>query len=167
MDDTPIHVQQSFVGSDIEPSILEVPKLKNSLQALNILAANIRGIECYGRLNQIQILLVKYNVSVAVLTETETSHTVAETTNIEGFKAFCPPASVTGPPGKEVGVTMMISNDLTSVSKPRPDINCNDTIQTIWVELMNHNLLICDVYRRARSSAELEANEFTQLSNQN
>ena len=143
----------------------DVPNIK-SPQALNVLTANIRGIECYGRLDQIRILLVKHNVSVAVLTETETSHTVAETTNIEGFKAFCPPASVTGPSGKEVGVTMLISNELTSVSKPRPDINCNDTIQTVWVELMNHNILIGGVYRRARPSAELESDEFTQLSNQ-
>ena len=61
---------------------------------------------------------------------------------------------------------MMLSNSLMSVAKPRPDINCSDTVQTIWVELVHHNLLIGGVYRRARSSPELEKAEFTQLSNQ-
>ena len=87
----------------------------NSLQAvLNVLAVNICGIECYGRLDQIQILLVKHLVSVAVLTETETSHSIAESTNTEGFKAFCPPACVTRPLGGEVGVILMISNRMSS-----------------------------------------------------
>ena len=45
--------------------------------------------------------LLKYNVSIAVLTETETSHSFAESTNIEGFKSFCPPSCVTGPSGND------------------------------------------------------------------
>ena len=59
-----------------------------------------------------------------------------------------------------------MSNNLTSAAKPRPDINCNDSVQTIWVELTNHDLLIGRVYRRSRSCAELEQAEFTQMSNQ-
>ena len=60
----------------------------------------------------------------------------------------------------------MISNKLSSASKPRPDINGNDTVQTVWIELVNHDLLIGGVYRRARPSADLEKAEFVQLSNQ-
>ena len=134
--------------------------------SLRILAVNIRGIECYGRLEQIRILLIKHQASVAVLTETETSHSIAETTNIEGFKAFCPPTSVTGPLGKEVGVILMISDKLAAAAKPRPDINGDDSVQTIWIEIGIHNLIIGGIYRRARSSAELEKAEFVQLSNQ-
>ena len=103
---------------------------------------------------------------MAVLTETETSHSIAETTSIEGFKAFCPPNSVTGPPGKEVGVILMISNKLAASAKPRADINGNDTVQTIWIEISNHDLIIGGIYRRARPSADLETAEFAQLSNQ-
>ena len=55
---------------------------------LRVLAINICGIECYERLDQIGILLLKHLVSVAVLTVTETSLSIAETSNIEGFKAF-------------------------------------------------------------------------------
>ena len=133
---------------------------------LRILAVNVRGIECNGRLEQIRILLTKHLASVAVLSETETSHSTAETTNIEGFKAFCPPNSVIGPTGKEVGVILMISNKLAVSAKPRPDINGDDTIQTIWIEIGNHDLIIGGIYRRARSSADLEKEEFAQLSNQ-
>ena len=67
---------------------------------------NVRGLMCYGRLEQIRILLEKHSISVAVLSETETSYSIAERTNIDGFKAFCPPASVTGPPKKEVGLPL-------------------------------------------------------------
>ena len=133
---------------------------------LKVLAVNIRGIECSGRMDQIQILLEKYQISVAALTETEITHTLAQTTNIEGFKAICPPASVTGPYNKEVGVILLISNMVSSGCKPRPDINSKDSIQTVWVELINHDLIIGGVYRRARPSPELEKIEFAQLSNQ-
>ena len=98
---------------------------------LNVLAVNVQGIECYGRLDQVQILLVNNLVSVAVLTETETTHSIAESSNIEGFRAYCPPTCVIGPIGKEVGVMLMISNKLSSATKPRPDINGNDSIQTV------------------------------------
>ena len=127
---------------------------------------NIHGIEFFGKLEQIRTLLIKNPVSVAVLSETVTSHSIAHSTSIEDFKAFCPPASVTGPLKKEVCVILMVSNKLSSVTKPRNDINGSDTVQTVWVELANHNLIIGGVYRRSRPSAELEKAEFTQLSNQ-
>ena len=133
---------------------------------LNVLAVNVQGIECYGRLDQVQILLVNNLVSVAVLTETETTHSIAESSNIEGFRAYCPPTCVIGPIGKEVGVMLMISNKLSSATKPRPDINGNDSIQTVWIELLNFDLIIGGVYRRARPCADLEKEEFLQLSNQ-
>ena len=88
---------------------------ENHNNLLKVMEVNIQGIECSGRLEQIRILLLKNSVSNAVLTETETSHSIAETTNIEGYKAYCPPITVTGPRGKEVGVTMMISNSLIEV----------------------------------------------------
>ena len=67
---------------------------------------------CNGRLEQIRNVLVKHDISIAILSETETTHSIAETTNIEGFKAFCPPTSVTGPSGKEVGVLILVSNNV-------------------------------------------------------
>ena len=60
----------------------------------------------------------------------------------------------------------MISNKLAASAKPRPDINGDDTVQTIWIEIGNHDLIIGGIYRRARSSADLEKGEFAQLSNQ-
>ena len=36
----------------------------------------------------------------------------------------------------------------------------------MWIELVNHDLLIGGVYRRSRPSADLEKAEFIQLSNQ-
>ena len=144
----------------------DIPTMKNLEPISRILAVNVRGIECNGRLEQIRVLLTKHHASVAVLSETETSHSIAETTSIEGFKAFCPPNSVTGPPGKEVGVILMISDKLAASARPRPDINGDDSVQTIWMEIGIHNLIIGGIYRRARSSAELEKTEFIQLSNQ-
>ena len=86
---------------------------------------------------------------------------------MEGFRALCPPATVTGPPGKEVGVIMMISDDLASSSKQRPDINGSDSVQTVWTELTHLELLICGVYRRNRpSQPDLEQLEMEQLTNQ-
>ena len=61
---------------------------------------------------------------------------------------------------------LMISSKLSLATKPRHDINGNDSVQTVWVELMNHNLIIGGVYRRARPSPDLEKAEFAQLSNQ-
>ena len=60
----------------------------------------------------------------------------------------------------------MIPDKHSSSSKPRPDINGNDTVQTVWIELVQYNLLIGGVYRRARASPDLEKAEFAQLSNQ-
>ena len=42
----------------------------------------------------------------------------------------------------------------------------NDTVQTVWIELVQYNLLIGGVYCRARASPDLEKAEFVQLSNQ-
>ena len=134
---------------------------------LNILALNIRGIECHGKLEQTKDLLNKYHASVGILSETETTHKYAATTNIEGFRAFCPPETVKGPPGKEVGVIMLVSNKLASAAIKRPDINGKDSVQTVWTELRDCNLLVGGVYRRNRpSDPELEREEIDQLINQ-
>ena len=134
---------------------------------MKILALNVRGIECNGRTDQIQILLKKYQVSVAILSECETNHDYASTTHLEGYRAFCPPRSVSGPSGKECGVIMMVSTDLASSSILRPDINGKDTVNTVWTEVVSHNLLIGGVYRRNRpSQPEVEREELNQLSNQ-
>ena len=107
---------------DTKPASADI-NVQNDTNLLKVLSVNIRGIECSGRLDQIRHLLVKHSVSGAVLTETETTHEITETTNIDGFRSFCPPSCVTGPQGKEVGVTLMISDELSSSSKPRTDIN--------------------------------------------
>ena len=134
---------------------------------LNILTINVRGIECNGRIEQVRLLLVKCQISLAVLSETETLHSFAASANMDGFKALCHPLSVTGPCGKEAGVMIMISDELASVSKLRHDINGTDTVQTIWIELLNHDFIIGGIYRRARpSDPELEKAEFTQIHNQ-
>ena len=133
---------------------------------LNVLTINVCGIECNGRIEQIRLLLVKYEVSIAILSETETTHSFAATTNMEGFKAFVPPSCVTGPPGKEVGVIILISEALASSAKLRPDINDRDSVQTLWIELLNYKFIIGGVYRRHRKAdPELEKNECSQLNN--
>ena len=98
---------------------------------LNVLALNVRGIMCHGRSEQVRLLLIKHKISIAVLSETETTHAYSATTHMEGFRALCPPTTVTGPPGKEVGVIMMVSADLASSSIQRPDINGSDTVLTV------------------------------------
>ena len=76
----------------------------------------------------------KFQVDIAILSETETSHSFAATTNLEGYKkSFCPPSSVKGPPGKETGVIIMVSRKLTSSWKLRPEINGSDTVKTVWI----------------------------------
>ena len=181
---TPTHVQPSNVGSESEPGILEVLQLINREDHIatchegkkpfkcnteyifKVLALNACGITCSGRLEQIRDILIKYDVSIAVLSETETTHSIAATTSIDGFKAFCPPTSVTGPSGKEAGVIILVSNNLASDVKPRPDINGNDTVQSTWIEITSLNTIIAGVYRRSRTSLELETLEFAQLSDQ-
>ena len=81
---------------------------------INILALNVRCIMCQGRPGQVRLLLNKYKASVAILSETETTHDYAATCHMEGFRAFCSPISVTGPQNKEAGVIMMVSEDLAS-----------------------------------------------------
>ena len=123
---------------------------KSLTQDLNVLTINVCGIECNGRLEQVRLLLIKYKISIAVLTETETTHSYAASAHMKGFRAFCPPLTVTGPSGKETGVIVMVSEELASSSKLRPNINGCDTLQSVWVELSNQNLLIGGVYRRNR-----------------
>ena len=122
---------------------------------------------CQGRPEQVRLLLNKYKASLAILSETETTHAYAATCHMEGFRAFCPPTSVTGPQNKEAGVIMMVSEDLASASIQRPDINGSDTVQTVWTELTNYGLLVGGVYRRNRpSQPDLEREEMDQLVNQ-
>ena len=61
----------------------DVKNVTDLKSVLKVLTVNVRGVECVGRLDQIQILLVKNLVSVAVLTETETNHLTAESSNID------------------------------------------------------------------------------------
>jgi hypothetical protein len=134
---------------------------------LNVLALNVRGIMCHGRSEQVRLLMIKHKVSVAILSETETTHSYSATTHMEGFRALCPPTTVTGPPGKEVGVIMMVSADIASSSIQRPDINGSDTVQTVWTEITHLGLIVGGVYRRNRpSQPDLEREEMAQLTNQ-
>ena len=65
------------------------PNTKNLKDCnLNILTLNVRGIQCNGRLDQVELLLKKYQASLAILTETETNQSYAKTTNLEGFYSF-------------------------------------------------------------------------------
>jgi hypothetical protein len=122
---------------------------------------------CHGRSEQVRLLMIKHQVSIAILSETETTHTYSATTHMEGFRALCPPKTVTGPPGKEVGVIMMVSADLASSAIQRPDINGSDTVQTVWTELTHLGLIVGGVYRRNRpSQPDLEREEMAQLTNQ-
>ena len=62
---------------------------------------------------------------------------------------------------------MLISNNLASSAKPRPDINAIDTVQTVWVEFTELKVLIGGVYRRCRTGLpDLERDEFDQLTAQ-
>jgi exonuclease III len=134
---------------------------------LSVLALNVRGIMSHGRSEQARLLMIKHKVSIAILSETETTHAYSATTHMEGFRALCPPTTVTGPPGKEVGVIMMVSADIASSSIQRPDINGSDTVQTVWTELTHLGLIIGGVYRRNRpSQPDLEKEEMAQLTNQ-
>ena len=126
---------------------------------LNVLAVNIRGIMYHGRSEQDHLLIIKHNVLIAILSETETTHSYSATTHIEGFRALCPPKTVTVPPGKEVGVIMMVS-DLELSSIQRPDINGADTVQTGLTELTHLELIVGGVYHRNRpSQSDLELEE--------
>ena len=114
---------------------------------------------CHGRSEQARLLMIKHKASIAVLSETETTHSYSATTHIEGFRALCPPKTVTGPPGKEVGVIMMVS-DLGLSSIQRPDINGADTVQTGLTELTHLELIVGGVYHRNRpSQSDLELEE--------
>lgn len=140
-------------------------KKPSSYNFLKVLAVNVEGLQ--NKHLSVHNLLTKYNCSIAVLSEVETSHLTAATAHMEGFRAFCPPKTVTGPPEKEVGVLMMISNEMSSSAKPRHDINSQDTVQTIWTEFTDLNLLVCGVYRRWRPGLpDLEQEELSQLSAQ-
>ena len=136
---------------------------------MRILTLNVASIKSFGRMDQVRFLLSKYKISVAVLTETEVSHDIAKTCNIEGYKLFCPPSSTTGPKGKECGVIIFVSNEFAISTIPRPDINDKaDTIPTVWVQIKNKNqdFIIGGVYRRNRDSTDLMKSEFDQLHQQ-
>ena len=163
-DTTGIHTGNSsnLSGTTTEPGCPSLHAQGLNEQNLNILTINVRGIESNGRLEQIRLLLIKNNAKIAVLSETETTHSYASTTNIEGWRAFCPPECVSGPSGKEV-----VANDIASASIKRPDINGTDTVQTVWIEITSLNILIGGVYRRNKpSQPDLEREELNQLINQ-
>ena len=81
------------------------------------------GLKSYGRIDQVRNLLLQHEISIAVLTETEVSHELAKTFNMEGFTAFCPPPFTTGPIGKEAGLVILVSNDIASSIILRHDLN--------------------------------------------
>ena len=111
-----LHVNSDPLNNDsashefnCDPGGKNFSKSSKNIDSLNVIAVNVCGIECSGRLEEIRLLLVKYKVDIAIISEIETSHSFAATTDIEGFKPFCPPTSVTGPSGKEAGVIVMVS----------------------------------------------------------
>ena len=60
---------------------------------------------------------------------------------------------------------MVISNSLAPSARPRPDINGQDTVQTVWTEFSELKLLVEGIYRRNRSGQnEVEQSELDQLS---
>ena len=97
---------------------------------LKVIAVNVEGL--HNKYLHVSNLLSKYKCSLAVLSEVETSQSIASSSHIEGFRAFCPPKTVTGPKDKEVGVLNLVANDLVSSAIPRPDINCQDSVQIIY-----------------------------------
>ena len=122
-----------------------------------------------------QVDLKEFNVTEgnasAVLTETEVPHDVAKAFSVEGFTVFCPPTYTTGPKGKEAGLIILVSNDITSFTVTRQDLNGKaDTIPTAWIQLMNSkqnmDLIIGGVYRCSRTSVGDEKCEFVQLQQQ-
>ena len=129
------------------------------------MAVNVQGLQ--NKHLHVLNLMTKYKTPIAILSEVETTHGKAATSHMDGYRAFCPPSTVTGPPEKEVGVLMLISDNLATSAKPRPDINCKDTVQTVWVEFTELNLLVGGVYRRCRTGQpDLENEEFDQLTSQ-
>ena len=143
--------------------ISSVHEVKNQ-PYLNIITLNVCGSKSHGRIDQVKNLLLKYKVSIAVLTETEVSHEMAKTFNIEGYTVYCPPSFTTGPKGKEAGLIMLVSNDIASSIILRHDLNNEvDTIPTLWVQLKNLNqkldIIIGGVYRRSRPSTDLMISE--------
>lgn len=129
------------------------------------MAVNVQGLQ--NKHLHVLNLMTKCKTSNAILSEVETTHGKAATSHMNGYRAFCPPSTVTGPPEKEVGVLMLISDSLATSAKPRPDINCKDTVQTVWVEFTELNLLVGGVYRRCRrGQPDLENEEFDQLTSQ-
>ena len=107
------------------------------------------GLKSYGRIDQVHHLLLKYQVSVAVLTETEVSHDIAKSFSVEGYIVFCPSSTTTGPRGKEGGLIILVSNDVATFTIAGSDISKSDSILTIWLQLKNKNvdLVIGSVYR--------------------
>ena len=151
-----------------EHGLPKLPIIKQNV--LNILTLNVCGLKSFGSIDQVRNLLLKYQISVAVLTETEVSHEIAKTFNIEGFTVFCPPPFTTGPRGKEAGLIILVSNEIATCTFARSDIKKEDSIPSIWIHLknLNQNLdcIIGGVYRRSRASVDLMKSEFCQLQQQ-
>ena len=127
-----------------------LPKLSvTRRESLNVLTLNVCGLKSYGRIDQVHHLLLKYQVSVAVLTETEVSHDIAKSFSVEGYIVFCPSSTTTGPRGKEAGLIILVSNDVATFTIAGSDISKSDSILTIWLQLKNKNvdLVIGSVYR--------------------
>ena len=62
---------------------------------------------------------------------------------------------------------MLVSTELATAAKPRPDLNEDDTVQTVWTEFSQFQLLVGGVYRRCRTGqTDLEQDELDQLSSQ-
>ena len=139
--------------------------------SIKTLTLNVSGLKSYGRIDQVRNLLIKHKIDVAVLTETEISHDMAKTFNIDGYKVFCPPHFTTGPRGKEAGVITLVAKDIAIYAIERPDLNNKeDTIPTVWIQLKNIkaglNCIIGGVYRRNRKSTDEVKKEFLQLQQQ-
>ena len=154
-----------------DPPLHSADTRVSNFTSLKILTLNVSGLKSYGRIDQVRNLLVKHKIDVAVLTETEISHGMAKTFNIDGYKVFCPPHFTTGPRGKEAGVITLVANDIAIYAIERPDLNNKeDTIPTVWIQLKNTkaglNCIIGGVYRRNRRSTDEVKKEFLQLQQQ-
>ena len=56
--------------------------------SINVLTLNVCRLNSYSRIDQVHNLSLWYEITVAVLTETEISHELAKTFSIEGYTVF-------------------------------------------------------------------------------
>ena len=82
--------------------------------SINVLTLNVCRLNSYSRIDQVHNLSLWYEITVAVLTETEISHELAKTFSIEGYTAFCPPSFTTGLIGKEASLLILVSNEFAN-----------------------------------------------------